>query len=142
MSITVQNVVRCTGLPSSTRDESVKEIHFFERYFESLHWTSEHKYLFNMPNPMIELFDYDETERALMSAVERHKSGTEYSQIYVCTQMCFLDTEWLVCGYRVFMHDNTGTFEIKLGDGNERTTRFIRPEHILFKMWKNGVFSK
>ena len=56
------------------------------------------------------------------------------------TQMCFLSTRWFEDGFRVFVHDRTGTFEIVLGEGNERTDRHIRLGHNLFRMWENGEF--
>lgn len=61
-------------------------------------------------------------------------------KVYVCKQMCFLDTAWLVYGFRIFVHDKTGQYEIKLGSSNERTHRDIRAAHNLFKMWSNGEF--
>lgn len=142
MSITVQNVVRCTDLPSSTRDEPVKEIHFFTDWMDRMDWEYKHRYL-TKKNVLTSLSDYEETEEALNVARTMFESNeNKYNKVCTTIQMCFLDTDWLVYGYRVFVHDSTGSFEIKLGDENERTTRFIRPEHILFKMWKNGGFSK
>lgn len=121
----------------------MKEIHFFTSYQESLDWACEHNYLIRhyIPSPiLIELFDYDECMETLTIVRGKNALGEKYSKVIVCTQMCFLDTEWLEYGYRVFIHDKTGTFEIVLGDKNERTTRHIRLAHNLYKMWSNGAF--
>lgn len=60
--------------------------------------------------------------------------------MYTTMQMSFLSTEWFDLGYRIFVHDDTGMFEIVLGEGNERTSRHIRRAHNLFRMWENGEF--
>ena len=60
---------------------------------------------------------------------------------YVATiQMCYLDTRWFEESFRIFVHDHTGVFEIDLGGNNERTDRYIRYGHCLYRMWLNGEF--
>jgi len=60
--------------------------------------------------------------------------------VIATTQMCFLSTRWFEEGFRIFVHDHTGTFEIVLGGGNERTDREIRLGHSLFNLWRGGEF--
>ena len=43
-------------------------------------------------------------------------------------------------GYRIFIWDDHGEFEITLGNC-ARTNREIRKEHNIFKMWENGEFT-
>lgn len=122
----------------------MKEIHFFTDYHESLIWMADHKYLnkglFN--NYVLEeLIDYKDAYNALrVTKALFEKDELHYSRVYVTTQMCFIDSEWFEYGFRIFVHDDTGTFEIKLGS-NERTSRLIRMSHSLFRLWKNGEFS-
>ena len=52
------------------------------------------------------------------------------------TQMGFLSTSLLNCGYRVFLNEEN---EIKLGE-NPFTGREIKVGHDLFKLWTNGEF--
>ena len=115
-----------------------KEIHFFTRNHTQYEWRAEHNYLtMHYADSLLEILgDYEETK-------ERYDDmdGGKHS-VYVTTQMCFLDTQWLVHGYRLFVHDKTGSFEIVLGDGNERTQRTIREAHNLYRMWTNGEFAK
>jgi hypothetical protein len=122
-----------------------KEIHFFPVYFDSLFWMADHKYLnrdYTKPPIMNPLLDYADCEEALKDVRKRFEAeDMDYDRVYVCTQMCFLDTDWLVYGFRIFMHDETGQYEIKLGPGNERTGREIKAAHNLFKMWRNGCFA-
>lgn len=42
-------------------------------------------------------------------------------------------------GYRIFIHDSDGQFEIRIGQC-DRTSREIRRSHNLFKMWLSGEF--
>lgn len=65
---------------------------------------------------------------------------SEFDGDITTTQMSFLSTEWFEEGFRIFVHDHTGTFEIVLGEGNERTNREIRPGHSLFNLWRGGEF--
>ena len=106
-----------------------KEIHFFERKYNALSWYYKHDNL----GPDIWLAEDYRT----MECLSNLGAGNDY---IVTTQMCFLSTDWLDKGFRVFVHDRTGMFEIVLGNGNERTSRAIRRGHSLFRMWKNGEF--
>lgn len=46
-------------------------------------------------------------------------------------------------GYKIFIHEEDGSvYEIKLGDGNERTSRQLQIAHNFFKLWLNGEFKK
>ncbi len=56
--------------------------------------------------------------------------------------MCYLETRWIEEGFRIFVHDHTGMFEITIGENNERTDRYIRYGHYLFRMWENGEFEQ
>ena len=56
------------------------------------------------------------------------------------TQMGLLSAELWEKGYRIFVIDKDGKYEIKVGENNERTRREIRPTHALFKMWESGEF--
>lgn len=56
------------------------------------------------------------------------------------TQMGLLDARLWEFGYRIFVVDEYGKYEIKIGADNERTSREIRSVHNLFQMWKNGEF--
>jgi len=60
--------------------------------------------------------------------------------VIATTQMCFLSTRWFEEGFRIFVHDHTGSFEIVLGEGNERTNREIRLGQSLFNLWRGGEF--
>lgn len=77
---------------------------------------------------------------AKMKYIAGHLS--EFDGVICTIQMCYLDTRWFEEGYRIFVHDSTGTFEIALGDGNTRTTRHIRCAHNLFRLWTNGEFKQ
>ena len=117
----------------------MKEIHFFTDYHESLIWMADHKYLFkgiSGDKVLEELIDYKDVYNVLQNL----KSESHFSKVYVTTQMCFIDSVWFSYGFRIFVHDSTGTFEIKLGS-NERTGRLIRMSHCLFRLWEHGEFS-
>ena len=144
MNTLAEPVVTSSELPLGSGEVSeMKEIHFFTDYYQSLFWMGDHRYLNRSPvkNLMDPLLDYDECKTALAEAKSLYESGEKYSRVYVCTQMCFLSTAWLEYGYRIFVHDDTGQFEIKLGSDNERTTREIRIAHNLYRMWENGCFT-
>ena len=107
----------------------MKEIHFFASNFDMSTWAEEHDYNVNVA------YDYNRMERFRKAMDEVDGDIT-----IVTTQMSFLSTEWLEFRYRVFVHDNTGMFEIVLGDKNERTDRTIRLGHSLFRLWAGGEF--
>lgn len=108
----------------------MREIHFFESEAEEYNWVKHQ--------------DIEGRSRCIandftkMKYIEGHLSGVH--EDVVTTQMCYLDTSWFEEGYRIFVHDHTGTFEIVLGEGNERTGRAIRYGHNLYRMWANGEF--
>ena len=56
-------------------------------------------------------------------------------------QMGLLNTILFDRGYRIFVTDADGTYEVKLGAKNSLTDREIRMAHNLFKLWTNGEFS-
>lgn len=56
-------------------------------------------------------------------------------------QMGLLNSELWEKGYRIYVVDENGRYEIKIGEDNERTSREIRFAHNLFKMWQNGEFN-
>lgn len=61
------------------------------------------------------------------------------------TQMGLLSTQLFEQGYRIFVAESSlpgNSYEIKLGSGNERTSREIKMSHNLFKMWQAGEFRK
>lgn len=60
------------------------------------------------------------------------------------TQMGFLSwsDKLFDDGYRIFIHESNDVYEIKRDDENERTARWIRRGHNIFKMWMSGEFEK
>jgi len=117
----------------------MKEIHFFTNYFSALEWYLENAEKYGCPIENIR--DFEDGENALRRAEILHDMNAHtYDKAYVATQMCFLTTKWFKYGFRVFVHDKSGMFEIKLGTDNDRTNREIRMSHNLFKMWKEGCF--
>lgn len=74
---------------------------------------------------------WDETKRAIDGGVLEINTS----------QMGLLSSELWELGYRIFVVDECGKYEIKLGGENERTEREIRFPHSLFKMWQNGEFN-
>ncbi|MBQ7621102.1 MAG: hypothetical protein IJV47_02455 [Candidatus Methanomethylophilaceae archaeon] len=108
----------------------MREIHFFEKEEDEDEW--------------VRIQDIEDrsvwvaNDFAGMRYIAGHLSEV---QEYIATiQMCYLDTRWFEEGFRIFVHDHTGTFEIVLGEGNERTDRYIRYAHCLYRMWLNGEF--
>lgn len=110
----------------------MREIHFFENEYEEKNWVK-HQGIEGRPVGVFNDFD-------CMKYTVDHPSQVHEDEVIVTTQMCYLDTRWLEEGFRIFVHDHTGVFEIVIGDGNERTNRFIRYAHNLFRMWENGEF--
>ena len=120
----------------------MKEIHFFSNHWRQIDWEGQHKYVLpkhheGAESIFCETCDYDKMEEILADRKAKEKKN----DLILTTQMCFLQTDWLELGYRIFVHDNTGDYEIKLGGDNERTRREIRISHNLFKMWHNGEFA-
>ena len=119
----------------------MKEIHFFSNHWKQIDWESEHKYLLpknyeGAESIFDESGDYDTMNDIMSDRIENPR----INDYLLTTQMCFLSTDWIEMGYRIFIHDETGDFEVKLGDSNERTDRYIRMGHNLLKMWRNGEF--
>ena len=56
------------------------------------------------------------------------------------TQMGMLDTVLFLRGYQMFVTDEDGTYEIKIGEKNTRTGMELKYDHNLFRLWRNGEF--
>lgn len=98
------------------------EIHFFtDRYVMQSCW---------MPGIRL-CVDWVMTEKSINS---------RFPKIYT-TQMSFMNLRLIEKGYRIFIRDETGCFEITLGNC-ARTDKEIRPTHNIFKMWEAGVFTR
>lgn len=70
-------------------------------------------------------------------------SAIKHDDCITTTQMSLLSTLLFDEGFKVFVHDGIfDYYEIKLGSGNERTNRDIKPGHNLFKLWVSGEFDK
>jgi len=108
----------------------MREIHFFEKRDDEDDWI--------LIQEMKDIFVWVANDFASMKDIVDHFS--EVRECIATTQMCYLDTMWFDDGYKIFVHDHTGTFEIVLGEGNERTSRHIRYGHNLYRMWTNGEF--
>lgn len=76
------------------------------------------------------LYSYPATESAIKTK----------QPIINTTQMGLLSAELWEAGYRIFVIDKDGKYEIKVGGENKRTQREIKTTHNLFKMWQNGEF--
>jgi len=109
-----------------------KEIHFFESKDDEDDWVI----VQNVNEVSVRVAD----DYKGMKWVAGHVNDDECGQVIATTQMCYLDTRWLEEGYRIFVHDHTGMFEIVLGEGNERTNREIRYANSLFNLWRGGEF--
>lgn len=107
----------------------MREIHFFECKNDAVSWYHEHDDL----KPRIWIAE----DYRAMEWISHLENGND---CIVTTQMSFLSTRWFEEGFRIFVHDRTGVFEIVLGENNERTGRNIRLGHSLFRMWQNGEF--
>jgi len=108
----------------------MKEIHFFENEDDEFDW--------NLHQEMDGRTCHFANDFAKMKYIAGHLP--EFDGVICTIQMGYLDTRWFEEGYRIFVHDHTGVFEIVLGDGNERTSRHIRYAHCLYRMWLNGEF--
>ena len=120
----------------------MKEIHFFSNHWKQIDWDDKHKYLLpknydGAESIFCESGDYDTMEDILSD----RRENPRVNDYILTTQMCFLSTDWIEMGYKIFVHDITGDYEVRLGEDNERTHRYIRMGHNLFKMWHNGEFA-
>lgn len=88
--------------------------------------------------------DYDSTLHFFNKVSEGLKTGKLINDYSVHTlQMSFLTQAWdlhFEYGARVFIHDHTGTYEVLEDDRCERTDRYLRRAHNLFKLWRAGEF--
>lgn len=117
----------------SSIGEMMKEIHFFTKCYEMHDWVDKHR----DEGLDVESFScFDQVEQ-FENDIWSHKRD---DVICATLQMCFLRTTWFELGFRIFVHDNTGEFEIKLGQ-NDRTDREIRMGHNLYKLWYAGGFA-
>ena len=108
----------------------MREIHFFESMADDFEWS--------LHQAMAGHKCHSAPDFATMKYIQSHLS--EFDGDITTTQMCFLETRWFEGGFRIFVHDHTGTFEIVLGEGNERTDREIRYAHRLYSLWVGGEF--
>ena len=108
----------------------MKEIHFFENEDDEFDWS--------LHQEMDGHICHFANDFAKMKYIQTHLS--EFDGDITTTQMCFLETRWFDEGFRIFVHDHTGTFEIVLGESNERTDREIRYANNLFNLWRGGEF--
>lgn len=76
------------------------------------------------------LITYDETLRAI-------KKEEPYIET---VQMALLSTDLIKQGYKVFVRDADGEYEITLGGGCDRTAKELRIAHNIERMWKAGSF--
>ena len=108
----------------------MREIHFFENEEEEETWV--------MHQETEGRSVWKANDFVSMYLISGHLS--EVHEYLVTIQMCYLDTRWFEEGFRIFVHDHTGTFEIVLGGENERTSREIRYGHNLYRLWIGGEF--
>ncbi len=86
-----------------------------------------HLYLSKRPKSSIDAFDI------VTALIELGVSPIHTTQLYACTTYLFDQ------GYRIFVHDDDGMFEITLGPC-ERTERIIKMGYNLPKMIATGEF--
>lgn len=82
----------------------MREIHFFEDEDEEDDWVLHQN---NEDRSVWIANDF-----AKMKYISDHPS--EVQEYIVTTQMSYLSTRWFEEGFRIFVHDHTGTFEIVL----------------------------
>lgn len=87
-----------------------------------------HLFLYDPPYEIIQ-YDYYSTRWSIEEGDEKIAS----TQVILCT------TKLFKLGYRIFVHDLKGIYEIKLGK-NECTNREIKMSHNLPKLILNGEF--
>jgi hypothetical protein len=113
------------------------------------------KQLENINNKEIHFFNFEDfndcrLEEWVMDRIDWFFIGNSYSSAkgkideglikILTTQMALLNTSLFEKGYQIFIHDDSGIYEIKLGSDNKRTKREIRMCHDLFKLWESGEF--
>ena len=102
------------------REKGDKEIHFYS----AIEYATDSKYYY--------LSGWEGTIRTIQ----------ENAPIIHTLQMGILtySAQLFDAGYRIFIHDDHGEFELTLGDC-ARTNREIRYAHNHFKMWVSGEFT-
>lgn len=89
-----------------------------------------HLFLYDPPYEIIQ-YDYYST----LQYIEEEEEKIASTQVILCT------TKLFELGYRIFVHDFKGIYEIKLGK-NECTNREIKMSHNLPKLILNGEFTQ
>ncbi len=89
----------------------------------------------------IHFYEYETSKSTVNSWDETEKQIKELREEIHTAQMGILGTDLIKMGYRVFVHESDlRCYEIVLGSGNERTEKYIKAEHNIFKMWRAGAF--
>lgn len=94
----------------------MKEIHFYKSLTSNL-----------MDNIHV-------THNSTMSAIKNNEP------FIVTTAITALNLDLLKKGYRIFLHENYRSAELKLGE-NVFTDKFLREGHNVAKLWIGGAFS-